>query len=215
MQVIAINGSPRKNWNTAMLLEKALAGAVSQGAEGELINLYDLNFKGCISCFACKLKGGSSYGKCAYQDDLSPVLAKIAQADVLLLGSPIYFGNVTGEMRSFMERVLFPYLVYDEHYSSLAEKKKKIGFIYTMNVTAEQAEAREYPKTLAAAEGYFARMFGEAEALPVHDTYQFAYDRYVSSAWNAEQKAQRREDVFPQDCQKAFALGVRLSSAAQ
>ena len=54
--IIAINGSPRKNGNTAALLNKALEGASSQGATTEMINLYDLNFKGCMSCFACKLK---------------------------------------------------------------------------------------------------------------------------------------------------------------
>ena len=49
MKVIAINGSPRKKWNTATMLEKALEGATSEGAETELIHLYDLNFKGCTS----------------------------------------------------------------------------------------------------------------------------------------------------------------------
>ena len=102
MNVLAINGSPRKNWNTATLLNNALEGAASTGAATELIHLYDLNYKGCISCFACKLKGGKSYGKCAYQDELSPVLDKIAAADAIFLGSPIYFGNVTGEMRSLI-----------------------------------------------------------------------------------------------------------------
>ena len=90
MYVIAINGSPRKNGNTATLLNKALEGASSQGATTELINLYDLNFKGCVSCFACKLKGGKSYGKCDYKDDLTPVLEKVESADAVLLGSPIY-----------------------------------------------------------------------------------------------------------------------------
>ena len=52
MYVLAINGSPRKNWNTATLLNKALEGAAAQGVQTELIHLYDLNFKGCISCFA-------------------------------------------------------------------------------------------------------------------------------------------------------------------
>ena len=54
MKVIAVNGSPRKTWNTATLLEHALAGAAGSGAETELVHLYDLEFKGCISCFACK-----------------------------------------------------------------------------------------------------------------------------------------------------------------
>lgn len=88
MKVLAVNGSPRKKWNTATLLNKALEGAASQGAETELINLYDLNYKGCISCFSCKLKDGKSYGRCAAKDDLTPVLEKIQLVDALILGSP-------------------------------------------------------------------------------------------------------------------------------
>ena len=53
---MAFNGSPRKDWNTATLLNKALEGAASKGATTELIHLYDLNYKGCISCFACNAK---------------------------------------------------------------------------------------------------------------------------------------------------------------
>lgn len=61
MNLIAINGSPRKHWNTGMLLEKGLEGGASKGAATTLVHLYDLNFKGCTSCFACKLKNGESY----------------------------------------------------------------------------------------------------------------------------------------------------------
>lgn len=68
--VIAVNGSPRKKWNTATLLKHALEGGKSLGADTELVHLYDLDYKGCTSCFACKLKGGKSYGKCATKDEL-------------------------------------------------------------------------------------------------------------------------------------------------
>ena len=68
MKIMAFNGSPRKEWNTATLLKKALEGASSQGAKTELIHLYDLKYKGCISCFACKEKGGKGYGKCVVRD---------------------------------------------------------------------------------------------------------------------------------------------------
>ena len=55
MKVMAFNGSPRKKkWNTVTLLNNALEGARSAGAQTELIQLYDLNFSGCISCFSCK-----------------------------------------------------------------------------------------------------------------------------------------------------------------
>lgn len=60
MKVMAFNGSPREKRNTAILLNSALEGAASKGAETELVHLYNLNFKGCSSCFACKLKDGKS-----------------------------------------------------------------------------------------------------------------------------------------------------------
>src|SRR4030042_352817 len=112
MSVLAINGSPRKEWNTAALLNKTLEGAASQGQEIELVHLYDLHFRGCKSCFACKKRGGKSYGRCAVKDGLTPVLEKVQEADALILGSPLYFGSITGEMKSFIERLLFPYLTY-------------------------------------------------------------------------------------------------------
>ncbi len=77
MQVIGINGSPRKQWNTATLVAKALEGAAAQGAETELVHLYDLDFKGCTSCFACKTRGGKSYGRCAMKDGLTPVSSRV------------------------------------------------------------------------------------------------------------------------------------------
>lgn len=93
MKVIAINGSPRKKWNTASLLRSALDGASSAGAETRLFHLYDLNYKGCISCFACKTKGSQCSGLCAVRDDLRDVLSEVISCDVLFLGSPIYLGG--------------------------------------------------------------------------------------------------------------------------
>ena len=130
MKVMAINGSPRKSWNTATLLKKALKGAASQGADTELIHLYDLKFTGCTSCFACKTKGGKSYGRCAVKDGLAPVLKKVEAADALILGSPIYFGNVSGEMRSFLERLLFPYFTYPTHPNRFSPKKSPRVYLH-------------------------------------------------------------------------------------
>ena len=213
MYVIAINGSPRKNGNTATLLNKALEGASSQGATTELINLYDLNFKGCVSCFACKLKGGKSYGKCDYKDDLTPVLEKVESADAVILGSPIYFSEVTGEMRSFIERLVFQYLVYDKNYSSLNDKKKSIGLIYTMNAPESMIKELEYDRILTRYENIFEKFMGPTESLFVTDTYQFSdYSKYVATAFDESAKAKRRQEVFPKDCQKAFEMGIRFAS---
>ena len=212
MNVIAINGSPRKDCNTAKLLKKALEGAAAKGAETEIINLYDLDFKGCHSCFACKRKGGKSYGKCAVKDGITPVLEKIAQADAVIFGSPIYFGNVTGELRSFMERLMFQYLVYDGKYTSLAPKKVKTACVYTMNVDEARMDEMNYKTNLKLVEFALHRTFGSNEVLYSNDTFQFDdYEKYESSGFDAAAKAKRRDEQFPVDCENARALGERLA----
>ena len=212
--VIAINGSPRKKWNTAMLLEKALEGAKSAGAETELIHLYDLTYSGCTSCFACKLKDGKSYGRCAVRDDLAPVLDRIRGAGALILGSPIYFGTVTGEMRSFMERLLFPYLQYTNPPSTLFDRKIATAFIYTMNVSEEQMKAAQYSVHTGLNENVLARTFGHAETLCSFETLQFEdYSKVVFSYTDPEARKKRRKTMFPDDLEKAFALGARLGKA--
>ena len=92
MKLMAFNGSPRKaNWNTVTLLKKALEGAAFVGAETELIQLYGLNFSGCLSCFSCKKISRQENGVCAVQDDLTPVLDRVRTADGLIIGTPVYY----------------------------------------------------------------------------------------------------------------------------
>ena len=213
MKILAVNGSPRKNWNTAILLHKALEGATSQGAETEFIHLYDLNFKGCQSCFACKKKGGKSYGKCARKDDITPILERVKDYDGIILGSPVYVGIATSAMRAFLERLLFPYVVYDG-VSTLFPKNLKTGFIYTMNMTeaALQSGRWGFDKHASETELFLKRIFGNSESLMVTDTYQFDdYSKVVAPQFDSEHKAKRRRDVFPIDCQRAFEIGVRFT----
>ena len=211
MKIMAFNGSPRKQWNTATLLGKALEGAASQGAETELIHLYDLDYKGCISCFACKTIGGNSYGTCAVQDALAPIFSSIEQADALILGSPIYWGTVSGEMKSFMERLLFQYTTYTDPPVSLFPNKIRTGFIYTMNVTEEIMKEWGYAVNFNRNETTLRRILGESEYMCSFDTYQFDdYSKVLATRFDHVKKKQRHEEVFPLDCQKAFDMGVRL-----
>jgi len=212
MKVLAVNGSPRKTWNTALLIEKALEGAASQGADTEFVHLYDLDFKGCTSCFACKLKNGKSYGRCAVCDDLAPVLEQIGEVDALILGSPIYFGTVTGEMRSFMERLLFPYLVYTNPPSTLFDRRINTAFIYTMNVSEQQMKESGYALHIAANAHILGRTFGNTESFCSFETLQFEdYDKVVFSYADPEARRKRRKTVFPVDCRNAFELGVPMT----
>lgn len=216
MKVMAFNGSPRKDWNTATLLGKVLEGAAAHGAEVEMIHLYDLAFTGCTSCFACKTKGGKSYGRCAARDDLSPALARAAEADALVLGSPIYYACVSGEMKSFMERLFFPYSVYDKARTSLFPGKGKVrtAFVYTMNVTEAEMRERGYDAHIATNARFMERIFGNTETLTVCDTWQFTdYGRIVSDHFDVDRKARSRQETFPADCAAARSLGERLVTA--
>ncbi|MEA4964170.1 flavodoxin family protein [Lutispora sp.] len=212
MKILAVNGSPRKKWNTAILLNKALEGAESQGAETALIHLYDLNFKGCTSCFACKMKDGNSFGRCAVRDELTPILRNIEEADGIILGSPVYFGTASAEMRAFMERLLYPYVVYEAIPSVHIKKRINTGFIYTMGATESQMTELGYEQHFKFNEMFMEHIFGSSETLVVTDTYQFDdYSKYVATLFDADEKARRRKEVFPNDCKKAFEMGARIA----
>ena len=224
MKVLAINGSPRPNCNTATLLNYAVEGAASQGAETELVHLYDLDFKGCISCGACKEINGKNYGRCAVNDGLTPVLQKVEDVEALVLGSPIYFADVTGEMRSFIERLLFPhgggrrfepgrahwFLPYDANHSTLI----KTGLIYTMNQKEDVVKQIGWDLIFRLNEMIMARRFGQSESLIVYDTILWDdYSKYVSMGVDVKAKAKTRKEEFPKDCQKAFDMGVRFAKS--
>lgn len=198
------------------LLNKALEGASSQGAETEIIHLYDLNYKGCISCFACKMKDSRSYGKCATNDDLKPILRKVEKTDAIILGTPIYFGTATAEMRAFMERLLLIYITYDVNQQPLFKRKIPTGFIYSMGATEDQMKQLGYEQHFMSVEMFMKYIFEFSESLVVNDTYQFDdYSRYTATLYNPEEKAKRRNEGFPKDCQKAFEMGVRFANLVE
>jgi multimeric flavodoxin WrbA len=209
MRIIAINGSPRKDWNTHILLDHCLNGAKEAGAETELINLYDINFKGCTSCFSCKRKG-VILKKCTMKDDLAPILQKISECDALVLGSPIYYSSVTGEMKSFLERLLYPYASYESKPSSFG-KKINTAFIYTMNVPSFALPLFGYHKIFRYYKKKMKYTFGVSQSLVVTSTYQFDdYEKYAITVFSGAKRLKRRETVFVEDCKRAYVLGQKL-----
>lgn len=213
MKVIAVNGSPRKTKNTATLLQKALDGAQSIGAETGLLHLYDMQFKGCTSCFACKRKNSKFVGHCAMKDDLSYCLEKVLECDVLLLGSPIFLNRISGEMSCFLERLLFPNFSYAMDHNAIFKGKIASGFIYTMNVTEETMKQRNYEAIFQQNQYALQVLGGPSEILIANDTYQFDnYSKYESSKYDEKHKAQVRAEQFPVTCQQAFDMGAKLSS---
>ena len=209
-KVIILNCSPRKSWNTYDMCESFANGVKESGAEAEIINLYDVDFKGCRSCFACKLKGGKNFGKCAYPDGLTPILDKISCSDGVVLASPIYFGDVTGVARMLIERLFFPFFEYKEGYPSIAPKKLKTAVIYTMNVD-EKLGYEIYSDLFSKVEGFMEIAFTKPVRICAFDTYQFPdYDKYVCECFDKNHKLQQRNEQFPKDLQKAFDAGKRF-----
>lgn len=207
-----VNGSPRKNWNTAQLLERAMQGSKDAGAEVEMINLYDraLNYKGCMSCFACKVKGGRK-GVCSFPDDLRPVMERAVEADVLVCGSPVYCGYPTAGLRAFMERLIFPAVNYADFGHPVVGHPKRSATIFTMNCPSPEVYRDNAYDILMDTNARQLGMFGPTEILYSFDTLQFNdYGRYDADMLPAERKAEMRRTQFQRDLQSAYDLGHRL-----
>ncbi|HEY3273916.1 MAG TPA: hypothetical protein VGJ92_09150, partial [Methanocella sp.] len=128
-----------------------------------------------------------------------------------ILGSPIYFGTITGEMKSFLERAAYPYLTYTVDRASLFPKKIPTGFIYTMGADENRMKELQIDRHMMVNQMITGGIFGSAESLIATDTYQFEdYSKYVTTH-DPVAKAKRRQEVFPLDCQKAFDMGVRFA----
>lgn len=210
--ILAFNGSPRPQGNTAAMLQAALDGAASTGAETRLIHLYPLKYRGCISCFSCKLKKGR-HGHCAMKDDLSPILDMMEEADALIFGSPIYYSDITPELLALEHRFLFSHMLYNKENRWVFSRTVPSAFIYTFGMTAEHAES-----VLAPFATVHTRM-GELLNMPCEvcysaNAYQFSdYSLYEADRYDPVEKKAYHDEVFPQDCRRAFELGRRLASA--
>ena len=211
MQVLAVNGSPRKTKNTASILKSMCKGAASGGAQTQLVHLYGLKYSGCVSCFKCKLVGGKSYGRCALRDELTPVLRAAHEADVVILGSPVYFFCETGMMRSFMERFMFQYFLYTTKKAPLSPRKKAAALVYTMNVKERDIAALGMDHPIAASKMFMELVFGGCELFICSDTKQMDdYSRYETDYFDTAAKDKRHAEIFPRELRRAFAFGAKL-----
>ncbi|MDR2649225.1 MAG: flavodoxin family protein [Clostridiales bacterium] len=211
MNILGICGAANKNRNTAAMLKSAFDGAMSvPGASGEMVYLYDLNFRGCIGCHSCKLLDKSKFARCAMRDDLTPVLEKAIDADVLLIGTPIYFSDITGETRSFSERYFFPGITYNKDRAPTYPKRTKVGWAFTMNAPGEV-----YKDLFAGLVSMSGRIIGESEYVMAYQTQQFEdYSQYAATMFDVDMIKKRHIEQFPQDCEAAFEMGKRLAGSA-
>ncbi|MDR0799207.1 MAG: flavodoxin family protein, partial [Dysgonamonadaceae bacterium] len=105
MKVIAINGSPHKDGNTAHALKQVGAELQKEGIEFEIIEVGGKSIRGCIACGKCAEKRNE---KCNFTDDIvNETLVKMKEADGILLGSPVYYSGIAGTMKCFLDRTFY------------------------------------------------------------------------------------------------------------
>ncbi len=98
-KVLGISGSPRRDGNTELLLKEFLRGARDSGHETELFILNEFKISPCTSCDSCQKNG-----QCIIDDDMQLMYNKLLEADYIVLASPIYFGGVSAQLKSFIDR---------------------------------------------------------------------------------------------------------------
>ncbi len=144
MNVLTVNGSPRKD-SVSAALAREFSGALAQrGAQVSTVRLADLTYRGCSACMACK----SSYEHCVINDGLTDVLAAVRSAGVLVLSTPVYFGDVTAQTKGFIDR-MFSVLTPDFHESPVRSRLgtgRTLVFIQTQGQPDENTFADIFPR---------------------------------------------------------------------
>jgi multimeric flavodoxin WrbA len=108
MKIVCLLGSPREKGNSTTIANRFCTTAESLGAQVQTFALNKLEYRGCQACLACKTK----LDNCALEDDLSEVLEAVCETDVLVLASPVYYGDLSSQMKGFIDRS-YSYLASD------------------------------------------------------------------------------------------------------
>lgn len=122
MHVVTLLGSPRSRGNSATIARTIAATAAELGASTRSFELNRLSYRGCQACYACK-RGAES---CVLKDDLTEVFAAVAAADLVVLATPVYYGDIAGQLKGFIDRSyswLRPDYLTNPQPSRLAPKK--------------------------------------------------------------------------------------------
>ncbi len=105
MNAVAFNGSPRKGGNTEILIKKVLAELEAEGIDTEIVQIGGKALRGCVACMKCVERKNK---QCAIEsDDMNKYIKKALEADIIILGSPTYFTDVSAEMKALIDRLGF------------------------------------------------------------------------------------------------------------
>ena len=207
-KIIAVNAGPRKGWNTDTLIDEAVKGAESAGAQVQKFDLFRLDkYTGCISCFGCKRE--KNKGHCICRDGLTPVLDAIREADGLIIGSPNYLGEMTASFRALYERLIFQNLTYNAETPCCNQNVLPVLLIMTSNTPdyGYQALLTGYQQTLSRFVGP-TEVFVSGETLQIKDYSKLDWEW---SIFDPKAKQKRHDEVFPKERKEAYEMGIVLT----
>lgn len=207
MKVLILNASPRKQWNTAKVLQEAQRGALAAGHEVTYIDVYDIGGMGCRSCLVCKNQRMANPCQCYWQDALTPIINRVYTVDRLILGAPIYFGHTPSQFHAITERVCFPALSYDT-YGSTFQGSIDVDVFLTMNANEAYYKA-SYESVFQNECKTYSLLNGNVYIHPVYDTLQVSdYSQYRMAAWDPVHKQAVHDSEFPTALAHAFQVGL-------
>lgn len=187
MNVLGIYGSPRKGGNTDQLLDKVLEGARTAGAEVSTVSVRDLKMSGCIECGGC-----DKTGKCVVEDDMQGVYPLLQKADIIFLASPIFFYNLTSQVKALIDRAQAMWAKQQLEQTADERKIYKRGRGYLITVGATRG------KNLFEGAQMVARYF--------FDALNMSYEGGIFFR-SLEKKTAVKEN--PETLQEAFNLGIK------
>jgi len=153
MKIVCVLGSPWPKGNSALIADRFCRTAEASGAEVQTFALNKLKYRGCQACMTCKTK----LDRCVLKDDLALVLDATRDADILVMASPIYYGEVSSQMKAFIDRT-FSYLVPDfptNPQPSRLTPGKKLVMILAQGDPGDEKYADVFPRY-----DYFFRWYG-------------------------------------------------------
>ena len=145
MKVIAFNGSPRKDGNTAILIKHVFVELEKSGIETELVQLSEKEIRGCIACFKCFENKDNS---CAVKKDAAnEYIEKMEKAQGIVFGSPVYFADVTAEMKALIDRTGFVSRansgIYRNKVGAAVVAVRRAGAVHTLDTMSHFFTASE------------------------------------------------------------------------
>lgn len=144
MKIVSVLGSPRMRSNSSTIAKRFCITAQKLGAEVKTFTLNDLHFRGCQGCMACKTK----LDRCALEDDLTEVLEAVHETDILILASPVYYWDISAQMKAFIDRTFsffVPDFMTNPQKSRLAPGKKLV-FILSQGNSDKNSFTDIFPK---------------------------------------------------------------------